>query len=474
MAIFFLEETAARYADSPAVFHSTGVLSYSELNSRALAAAAHLSAQGIQHGDRVALLASPSLDALVATYAILRIGAVLVPISTRFPAQQISQLLGDVQCRTALISHEYSSYAANFPIQALALEHLANDIAPYAEPWRGSADSDATIVFTSGSTGAPKAALHTLGAHIANARGSQQNIPLGEGDCWLLSLPLFHVGGFAIPVRAFMVGAAIALPAPGAQLADTLRSFPLTHLSLVATQLYRLLRDEENTELLRGLKAVLLGGSAMPRTLIEKALDAELRIHTSYGCTEMASQITTTRKATAGELATSGSLLPHREISIAASGEILVRGATLFRGYVEGTTIRSAVDESGWYRTRDTGFRDSEGRLYVTGRIDNMFISGGENIQPEEIEQALCSIPGILQSLVVPIADEEFGARPVAYIWPADNAPFDESSVRAQISERIARFKLPVRFIVEPPLEENAGKLNREEFRKRANTQEGI
>ncbi len=467
---FFLEDTARQYADRPAVISGHGTTPYADFVQMVQAMAAHLSAQNIESGDRIGIVASTSLHTLAGVMALLRLGAVVVPISTRFPAGQVAHLLSRVLCRAVLVPAEHSHLLSETQLPFLLTEILNSTAYQRNElpPWHGSLNTDATIVFTSGSTGTPKAALHTLGAHVYNALGSQQNIPIGTNDCWLVSLPLFHVGGFAVPIRTFLAGASVALPAPGTPLVDALRQFPITHLSLVATQLYRMLRDEESTELLRGLKAILLGGSAIPRTLIERALGAGLRIYTSYGCTEMASQITTTREITVGELATSGRLLPYRELMIDTTGEIFVRGKTLFRGYAEGDTVRSAVDEQGWYHTHDTGFLDSAGRLHITGRIDNMFISGGENIQPEEIEQALCSIPGILQSLVVPVDEEEFGARPVAFLWLADGVIINEAHVREQLAVRIARYKLPVRFFVEPPLEENAGKLNREEYRERA------
>lgn len=467
---FFFDTTVQQYPSSPAIINAQGTEPYNRFAHSVYNIAVALHERGIAPGDRVGILASPSTGTLALFMALFRSGAVAVPISTRFPAQQIAQTLHSVQCRLVVVSEDCRPAAAALHIPTVAIEALLLTQNSTIElPAAHHTDADATILFTSGSTGAPKAVVHSMGAHIHSARGSQHNIPLGTNDCWLLSLPLFHTGGLAIAIRVFLAGAALALPTPGAPLIETLREFPLTHLSLVATQLYRLLHDREGAALLRNLKAILLGGSAIPPSLIERSLDAGLRIYTSYGCTEMASQITTTRFISAEELATSGRLLPGRELKVDNStSEILVRGATLFRGYANGFALHTATDEQGWYHTRDTGFFDSEGRLHVTGRIDNMFISGGENIQPEEIEQALCSLPHILQALVVPVPDTEFGARPVAFLWLANDTPFDEHTTRAQLAERIARFKIPTRFVIEAPTAEHTGKLNRADYRRKA------
>lgn len=464
MDSFFLSDTAEQFPDAPALYTGTTCMPYRELEQRVCSTAIYFAELGIQPHDRVAVLAPTSTEYIIALLALLRLGAVAVPISTRFPVQQVHSLLANLHCKT-LLTNTPETWNSHLPtIDISTINHTTNSSTSalgYSTPERS-----ATIMCTSGSTGMPKAVLHTLAAHLASARGSQHTIPLAVDDTWLLSLPLYHVGGFAIVVRTLLHGAAMAIPQPDAPLHNALLRFPITHLSLVATQLYRLLQDGTATDALRSLKALLLGGSAMPSALIERARAEGLQAHTSYGCTEMASQITTTR--TPEELATSGVLLPYRELEIAPTGEILVRGATLCQGFVHENGIVPAIDNDGWYHTRDIGFLDKDGCMHVTGRIDNMFISGGENIQPEEVEQALCSYPNIVQALVVPIPDVQFGERPVAFLWFAQSAAFNEAALRIFLAEHIARFKIPIRFFVEPPLDDTAGKPSRQAYKQRA------
>ena len=192
--------------------------------------------------------------------------------------------------------------------------------------------------------------------------------------------------------------------------AEEVRARAVTHSYLVPTQLYRLLRDGNSA--LQSLKAILLGGAPAPRALIDEAIERKLPVYRSYGLTEMASQVTTTPPGSSTEgLRTSGRLLPYRELRIADDGEILVRGLTRFEGYVQGDDVLPSVDEEGWFHTRDRGSVDDLGMLHVEGRMDNLFISGGENVQPEEIERALLELPGVEEAIVVPVPDEEFGSQ---------------------------------------------------------------
>jgi len=149
----------------------------------------------------------------------------------------------------------------------------------------------------------------------------------------------------------------------------------------------------------------------------------------------------TSEGASRRDLETSGLPLPHRYLAI-RDGEILVRGRTLFTGYVEGDQFIQPFAQEGWFTTGDLGYVDEAGRLNVTGRKDNRFISGGENIQPEEIEAALNAVSGVVQAVVVPVADDEFGQRPVAFVQM--DGELDSQAIRTSLETTLPRFKLPV------------------------------
>jgi O-succinylbenzoic acid--CoA ligase len=162
--------------------------------------------------------------------------------------------------------------------------------------------------------------------------------------------------------------------------------------------------------------------------------------------TEMTSQVTTTAPdASRDELRSAGRRLPYRELQFSEDGEILVRGPTLFQGYLrQDGSLDPGVDADGWYHTRDLGYRDQDGLLHVVGRKDHLFISGGENIQPEEIEDVLLRLPGVTRAVVVPVPDAEFGERPVAFVDGVPNERLER--LASELDGRLSRFKIPDAF----------------------------
>jgi O-succinylbenzoic acid--CoA ligase len=462
-----LRRVAITSPGAPAVVGTSGTLTYAELDLRVSTTEEKITKLGFGSGVRVALYLPKVERYLVLLLALIRAGCVACPLSTRLPPGGVAPLLERAACRVLISDDEEILEAVN-RIRKLHPETLLAD-----EPARGqpsgplhlALDLPATIVFTSGSTGAPKAALHTFGNHYYSALGSNANIALAPGDRWLHSLPLYHVGGLSILFRCLLAGAAGALPKPDAPLGEAIADGGATHVSLVYTQLLRLLGEGGFDP--GGLKAILLGGGQIPPPLVDEAASRGLPIHTSYGLTEMASQVTATPPgALREELHTSGHPLPHREISISDDGEILVKGETLFAGYVKSDIITRPLDAEGWFHTGDLGGLDADGYLRVRGRKDNLFISGGENVQPEEIEEALCWLEGIEDAVVVPISDTEFGSRPVAFVRTTGGAVEPEDLARA-LEPTLPRFKIPVAFHGWPEVT-GGMKLDRASFRESA------
>ena len=464
-----LRSAALASPNAPAVIGPRNVISFAQLDARVGAAEERLAARGLSVGDRAGLYLSKGPGYLVLLLALIRAGLVACPVSTRFPAQAVSPLLRRAGCGALILDKE--DVAAVGPgVESLHPEDLdeggvVNPPAP-SEPRDVTLDRPATVVFTSGSTGTPKAALHTFGNHYFNAVGSGENIALAPGDRWLHSLPLYHVGGLSIVFRCLLAGAAMALPDAESRLSASVSKLGATHVSLVPTQLLRLLREEAG---LPGLKAVLMGGGPIPPSLVDEALARGLPIHTSYGLTEMSSQVTTTPPgASTGQLRTAGRVLPRRRVRVSGSGEILVRGETLFAGYVEKGETNLPLDDGGWFHTGDLGEFDGDGYLRVVGRADNLFVSGGENVQPEEIEAALLRLEGVEEAVVVPVPDPEFGERPVAFVRMADGADPLTPNLAGSLAESLPRFKVPDAFYPWPAGVGAGMKVDRVSFRERA------
>ncbi len=435
-----LRTAALASPEAAAVVSAGGVMSYAELDRRVSAAAVRLEQLGV--GSRIALHLPKDERHLALVLAVIRAGGTACPVSTRLPPGGVAQLLERAAC-SVLISEDQRFLDAAVGLRKPNPRTLLEASEPPTgrpEPLEIPLDRPSTVVFTSGSTGAPKAALHTFGTHYYSALGSNTNIALAPGDRWLHSLPLYHVGGLSIVFRCLLAGATVVLPDPVLPLGRAIAALGATHVSLVPTQLLRLLREEADLE---GIKAILLGGGPIPPYLVNEALSRGLPVHTSYGLTEMASQVTATPPgASLEELRTAGRPLPYREVSVSGEGEILVRGETLFAGYVEGAGINLPLDEDGWFHTRDLGELDADGHLRVRGRTDNMFVSGGENVHPEEIEAVLCRLEGVEEAVVVSVPDAEFGTRPVAFVRSSGVT----GDLALALASSLPRFKIPVAF----------------------------
>lgn len=441
-----LRTAALATPEASAILTPEKAISYAELDEM-VTSTAQILEQNYDPGTRVGIYLPRDERYIVLLLALLRAECVFVPLSTRIPAEGVYPLLRKVGC-SALITED-KEILERLPkgVAGLAPEALfggqQNTPSELHKDPGLSLGSFASIIFTSGSTGGPKAALHTFGNHYYSALGSNANIELRPGDRWLLSLPLYHVGGLSIIFRCLISGAGISLPDPKWLLGRSIERMGITHVSLVATQLRRLLKDETNTAT---LKAVLLGGGPTPENLVEEVLTRSIPLHTSYGLTEMASQVTCTPpEASLEDLSTSGRSLAHRELGISEKGEILVRGKTLFAGYIEGEKVDRPLNEDGWFHTGDLGELDGVGNLRVLGRSDNLFISGGENIQPEEVEAALELIEGVEKAVVSPVPDSEFGERPVAFVKTAQGETSRED-LAEELRETLPGFMVPVAY----------------------------
>ncbi|WP_420454920.1 AMP-binding protein [Rubrivirga sp.] len=413
--------------DTPALVTGAETWTWADLDARVSGTAARL-AEG---GERVAVRAETSPDLVVLVLAALRTGRLLVPLSTRWTPAAVADALGRLGI-DRLLSDE-----AVPGVETAALADVVQNgerreasAVPLGRPF--------TVVHTSGSTGEPKAVVHTVGNHVWSARGVVEALGVTERSRWLLDLPLYHVGGLGVVVRCALAGATLAVPPRAMPLADRVARLRPTHASLVATQLGRLLDAGAD---LSGLDAVLLGGSAIPADLLDRAVAADVPVVVSYGMTEMTSTITATAPGDdRAALATSGRSLPHRAVRISDAGEIEVGGPTL--ADVLGPDGVRPFGE--WHPTGDLGHLDAEGRLVVTGRRDVQFVSGGENVRPERVEAALLALDGVAEAVVVPVPDAEFGARPVAFVRPAGGAQFDADALTAALRRTLPGFMVPV------------------------------
>lgn len=282
-----------------------------------------------------------------------------------------------------------------------------------------------TAISTSGSTGKSKIALHTINNHLTSAQSAIQALHLYSGDAYLLNLPLYHVSGMAICWRTFLAGATLLMP-------DSEEH--ATHLSMVPTQLYRML---ENRIIFPHLKCLLLGSAPLSPLLYRQA--KHLPLYMSYGMTETSSMIAL--KIPDGHPMIAGKPLPHVEIKIATDQEIIVRGSSLFHGYFG----EEPLERNAWFSTKDLGRWNIHEHLEILGRKDRQFISGGENIQPEEIEQALLSHPEVIEAYIESVEDNEYGHRPKAHLFCRKT--LTEKQLSIHLEKILLPYKIPKMFV---------------------------
>jgi o-succinylbenzoate---CoA ligase len=286
----------------------------------------------------------------------------------------------------------------------------------------------AIVLFTSGSLGFPRAILHGFETLGAGAEAACRRVPFAPGDRWAATLPLHHVGGLGLLFRALAGGGAVVF---GSTWRDALAKPGITHASLVAPQLPAV-RERGS------LRAILVGGGATPVPMLEGALAAGLPILPTYGSTELGSQVcTVVPPARREDLGSAGPPLDHAEIRIGEGGEIAVRASSLGRGL---------ADSEGFYATADLGDLDERGNLWVRGRRDLTFVSGGEKVAPEEVEAVLLAMPGVREAVVVGVPHRRWGTRPVAWV-DAD----DVDGLAKAMSGRLPAYLVPDRFVPLPP-----------------------
>lgn len=438
-----LLSVAARVQASQTAFiEGKTAYTYATLYSQSEHIALTLLNRGIKRGQVVALGHLPPREMIIAIWACMLGGFIVFPLNIRFPKTMLAQILTDINPALIISDTSYPGIEV-FPFGKLSMVENEPNMSKLPVFNQFAA---ASLLMTSGSSGHTKIVEHSHSNHIESALGSNQNILLTSSDSWVLSLPLYHVGGLSILFRCALAGAAIVIPGSQHSLLSDIEMQRATHISLVATQFQRLLQDKSGPKILQNMKAILLGGSAITPDLIQKALDNKLPFHVSYGSTEMASQITTTTQNNReAALQNSGGILPGRDLIISHEGEILVKGNTLARGYFESSGLVDLRDKNGWFHTGDVGYTNVHGELTVTGRMDNQFISGGENVQPEHIERILCNIPVVLNAIIIPQADDEFGNRPVAFLEIQPDS-IDGEEISQLLRNQLPGYMLPTAY----------------------------
>jgi o-succinylbenzoate---CoA ligase len=417
-------------------------ISWVELDGLATAWARRLQRLGVQPGDRVAVREPAGARFAALLFACLRQGYAFVPLPMGAPQPEIERLLADCGPRVLVEDAEPG------------LRHGATT----------GAEGDACIVYTSGTTGPPKGVRLTAANLLASAEGCQESLASTPDDRWLLCLAPHHVGGLAILIRAAVSNQPVTVLGrfEEQRVLEALGRENCTLLSLVPTMLVRLL-DAGGLEPLTRVRAILLGGAPAPPDQVRAWARLGLQVCPTYGLSETGSQVATVPPGAAEELAGTAGFAHSRATLEVVDGEIVVGGPVLSPGYVN-PEVRPAP-EAGRFRTGDGGRIRAEGALEVTGRLDDVIITGGENVQPLEVEEVLRAHPAVRDAAVVGVPDRTWGQVLEARVV-GEGAGGDELAAFAR--ERLAGFKVPRRFVFVDRLPRSeGGKLLRRQLTER-------
>jgi O-succinylbenzoic acid--CoA ligase len=415
-------------------------VTYAELEAEATWVARRLAAHGVRRGSIAALTMHPRREQVVLVHALMKVGGTLLPLSPRLTPEERETIVAAEEPIVDLDdAGELTQTEADLPLLG---EHDMDDIC--------------CRVLTSGSTGAPHPVGLTYGNFLWSAVGSGFNIGVDPQDRWLCCVPFSHIAGLGIVMRSVIYGTAAVLHDgfDVDRVAAALEGDDITVVSVVTTMLTRLLEAGAD---LSGPRAILVGGGPVPGGPLEEAVAKGATVIQTYGLTETCSQVTTLTPADARrKLGSAGRPLLTTHLRI-QDGEILVQGPTVAPG---------RADPDGWLHTGDLGHIDEEGFLYVKDRIDDLIVSGGENVVPAEVEEVLLRHPEVADAAVIGREDPEWQQAVTAVVVLESGSTVTPDDLRHHCAESLASFKVPKRVELAAALPRTpSGKLMRRALR---------
>lgn len=477
--------------------------SYAEFDTLVDDLARRMREIGINAGDHVGAVLDTSVQFVAINYALERLGAVLVPLNVRLTADELTTHCEQADVEILLCNRETESRAVQAAYQtvywageqttaprvvSLDDSHTDQTISLWDTAFnpdtelrspRRSPDDRRMILFTSGTTGSPKAVPLTTGNLIANAIASAFRLGVVQDDRWLCALPMYHMGGLAAVIRSTLYGTSVVLQSEfDAEATPAVaREFEVTGISLVPTMLRRIFDADE--QLPESLRFVLLGGAPADDDLISDCKHHDVPVYPTYGMTEAASQITTACPEDAFEhQGTVGRPLFGTDLTIVGpdgepvspgdSGEIAVSGPSVTAGYYrDDTASAESFGPHGLY-TGDVGYQDETGRLWITNRCGDRIVTGGENVDPVEVATVIRDCPAVRDVSVVGVDDPEWGQRVGALVVPAENQRIGREDIVEQCRGSLARYKHPriVEFTEALP-RTSSGTVDRSDVRER-------
>jgi fatty-acyl-CoA synthase len=481
----WVADSALRQPDRPAIVAGTEVVTYRELDERATRLAGVLRRSGCGPGDRIATLTGNSADQVVLFFACARARLVLVPLSWRLSARELAWQLADAYPALFVVDPAFAELAAAARERNAAAPKVtpgrtgieARLTAPLTDPVRD--DDPLLMLYTSGTSGRPKAVVLSHANCFWTNLSLGRAVPIGPDDVVLAVLPQFHVGGWNVqPLLAWWCGATVVLERAfdaGRVLRLIAERRVTTMMGVPANYLFLAEHPDFAAADLSSLRVALVGGAPMPEPLLRTWHDRGVALVQGYGLTEAAPNVLCLADPT--KIGFAGRPYPHVEVAVAdpvtgalldgpGEGELLVSGPAVFTGYWHAPKATRAVLREGWLHTGDLVYRDADGDHRILDRVDDMFVSGGENVSPGEVEHVLAGHPDVAQVAVVGRPDERWGAVGVAFVVRTPGGAAGAAELIDFCRTELAGYKVPreIRFTAELP-RSAMGKLLRRQLR---------
>ena len=478
-----LEQAFRNHPDKPAVWHKSLWKTYREIRTGAGQIAAFLIEAGVKPGDRVALLLENSFEYVCAHFGVLIAGAVDVSLNTELKADGLHELLLDCEAKVLIaetrlllasvealnglpeLQHVLldrqikaaSSLPSQVQIHTLSNVMLVEGVE--VQPPRRMDGDLASLVYTSGVTGRPKGVMLSHVNLVSNAHSVVEYLDLGPQDRMMVILPFYYIYGRSLLYTQFLAGGSLVIDnrfAYPAVILNTMQEQEVTCLAGVPTT-YSILLNRSDLRMRKfpHLRFVAQAGGGMSKDM-QKAV-AEVfhpaRLFVMYGATEAAPRLTYVEpEMLPRKWGSIGRAIPDMEVVVAdeqgrrlpphVQGEIAARGPSIMMGYWKDPEATAQVLRHGYYFTGDLGFADEDGYMFLTGRARDMIKTGGNRVSAKEIEDVVSSIPGVLETAVIGVADEILGEAIKVYLVPA-SPELTEDSVKNELRQRLPLFKHP-------------------------------
>ncbi|MGK0576575.1 o-succinylbenzoate--CoA ligase [Macrococcus capreoli] len=454
----WLKETAAQLPSKIAIIYQDQTITYRTLYETALQVAYQLNQLKVA---RIALQAENTLNDCFIIHGAILAGIELVMINKHLTETEIKQQMASVDISILLSDRQFQTISTH------AKSNIINNLSEQLNSPEDNLPNDIlSIMFTSGTTGVQKAVPQRYRNHIASADNCKKTFVYTQQSIWLNVLPLFHISGLSILLRAVIEGCTVVLhnKFDAQKIINDIQEKNITHLSLVPQTLERLLNNGLNAQYT--LEGILIGGAKLDERLLSKARAIGLPIYTSFGMTETCSQMIT---ATPDDIAqypkSVGRITNDIQIFNAHEGigEIGVRGANVMTGYLYPDNVNDEAFVDEFFLTGDIGYIDND-YLYILDRRKDLIISGGENIYPSEIEQVILNHTAVQAACVIGLQDKAWGSVPIC-LYEADMDMNEQ--IEAVLMQHIAKYKHPKRNVRVSALKRTAnGKISRHQCKE--------